>query len=101
MASRLELHETLCKILGTRNAYFQPPASVQLKYDAIVYALADIYAMQANDDKYHVRKIYTIAYIHKDPDSEIVDEILMLPMCSFDRRYVVDNLYHDVFTLYY
>jgi len=33
---RLKLHEILCGILNTRNAYFQPPESVKMNYPAIV-----------------------------------------------------------------
>jgi hypothetical protein len=39
MASRLELHEELCAVLGSRNVYFMTPESVKMNYDAIRYAL--------------------------------------------------------------
>ena len=45
---RLELHEILCGILNTRNAYFQPPESVKMNYPAIVYALSNIKSLYAN-----------------------------------------------------
>jgi hypothetical protein len=31
----------------------------------------------------------------------MVDDILALPYCQFDRSYVSDNLNHFVFTLYF
>ena len=35
--TRLELQSVLEQTLGSRNVYFQPPASVKMKYPAIVY----------------------------------------------------------------
>ena len=101
MASRLELHEVLCKILGSRNVYFQPPASVKMKYPAIVYERSDIENVFANNDPYMQSLVYDITVIDKDPDSRIVMEISRLPMCRFDRHFTADNLNHDVFTLYF
>lgn len=100
MASRLDLHEKLCAILGTRNAYFQPPASVQMKYPAIVYRRKDIYTRFANNAVYMQSSSYEVVLIDKNPDSEFVDKILRLPYCSYDRHYTADNLNHDVFTIY-
>ena len=42
MASRLELQTKFENILGSRNVYFQPPASVQMRYPAIVYSRKNI-----------------------------------------------------------
>lgn len=100
MASRLDLHEKLCAILGTRNAYFQPPASVQMKYPAIVYRRKDIDTRFANNAVYMQSSSYEVVLIDKNPDSEFVDKILRLPYCSYDRHYTADNLNHDVFTIY-
>lgn len=102
MASRLELHEELCEILGTRNVYFQPPASVMMKYDAIRYSLADPNLKRANDGVYLKTNQYDGVVITYDPDSTIPDSILYhFPMCSFSKPYVVDNLNHFPFTIYY
>ena len=49
---RLLLHEIFCEILGTRNAYFQPPESVKMNYPAIVYGLDSIENTYANDGVY-------------------------------------------------
>ena len=100
--NRLKLHEKLCEILGSRNVYFQPPASVKMQYPAIVYNLKDIDPKHANnlvDTRFFC---YAITVIDRNPDSEIVDEISQLPMCSMDRpSYASDGLNHFVFTLYY
>lgn len=102
MASRLQLHEILCDILGTRNVYFQPPESVKMKYPAIVYSLINIKNNFADNRVYRANKQYEIIVIDKNPDSEIVNEIMHhLPIVSFNRHYKADNLNHYVFTVYF
>lgn len=98
---RLQLHEVLCKILGTRNAYFQPPESIQMNYPAIVYGLDDIKNTYADDGVYLSARRYAVTVIDEDPDSPIVDKVCLLPMCRFNRHYEKDNLNHDVFELYF
>lgn len=99
--SRLELHELLCNLLGSRNVYFQPPPTVQMKYDAIVYSLNNIDVKDADDIKYLKTKQYTVIAISKNPDSPLYDKLLDLPYCEFDRFYSSDNLNHWSFTLYF
>lgn len=102
MASRLELHEELCKILGTRNVYFQPPESVKMQYDAIRYSLGGKDLKRANNKIYHFTNQYDGVVIVKNPDTDIPDKILShFEMCSFGRPYTADNLNHYPFTLYY
>lgn len=102
MASRLNLHEELCEILGTRNVYFSPPASVLMKYPAIRYSRSGVSAQRANDRIYNNTNCYEVIVIYKDPDSDIPDRVQAhFPMCSLDRFYVADNLNHAILTLYY
>ena len=52
MRSQEELQALLCdNILGSPNAYFQPPANVQMKYPAIVYVLKGIDTIRADNEK--------------------------------------------------
>lgn len=101
MASRLELHEVLCGILGSRNVYFQPPENQKIQYPAIVYSRNVIENTFANNKVYNQYKSYEIVVIDKDPDSVIVDKISMMDMCVHERNFKSDNLNHDIFTLYY
>lgn len=102
MASRLELHEELCAILGTRNVYFQPPESIRLMYPCIVYSLSGVDKINANNKSYKTDKRYEITVIDSDPDSEFYDKILEhFQMCSFDRAFASDNLNHWILSLYY
>lgn len=101
MGSRFELQDLLENILGSRNVYFQPPASVHIDYDAIVYSRKNIENTFANNSVYKQNDAYEIIAIYEDPDSDLPRKLSKLPMCSFDRHYTADNLNHDAFTLYY
>lgn len=101
MEKRLELHELLCEILGSRNVYFQPPESIKMRYPAIVYSLEDISTKHANGNNYMITKKYMVTAIDSDPDSAIVEKMLTLKMCSFDRSYTSDGLNHYIFEIYY
>ena len=101
MGSRLKLQSELEKILGSRNVYFQPPSSLKIKYPAIVYSRNSIDNNFANNSVYKQDMSYMLTVIYTDPDSEIPINISKMKKCRFDRHYTVDNLNHDVFTLYY
>lgn len=100
MLSRIDLQTKLEEILGSRNVYFQPPASVKMQYPAIVYSRSDIVPEFANNGLYMYSPRYEVILIDKNPDSEFVEKILALPYCIFDRHYEAENLNHDVFTIY-
>ena len=102
MSTRLELHEELCHILGSRNVYFQPPESVKMNYPCIKYSRSGMDHKRANDRLYLNTDRYEVIVIDKNPDSVFPDMILeYFPMCSFDREYTSNNLNHYVLTLYY
>lgn len=99
--SRLDLHEELCDILGSRNVYFQPPESLKMKYPAIVYSRDNIDNKFADDNVYMQACRYRVTVVDANPDSEIVERVSKMPSCAFNRHYAASNLNHDVFTLYY
>lgn len=101
MKSRESLDTTLRAILGTGNVYFQPPESVKISYPCIIYDRTDYYDQHADNIKYRTARRYTIKAIYKNPDNKLPDKINELPMCSFDRQYIADNLYHDIFNIYW
>lgn len=101
MASRLELHEKLCDLLGSRNVYFDPPESIKMRYPAIVYVHDGFDDKHANDAIYASKIRYQLTVVTDDPDSELINEVRSLPYCGYDRHYTSDNLHHDVFTIYH
>jgi hypothetical protein len=102
MGQRLELHAELVSLLGTNNVYYQPPATVQLHYPAIIYELSSITTRNADNMHYINTRRYSVTVIDTNPDSILSQTILdSFERCTFDRRFASDNLYHDVLTLYY
>lgn len=99
MASRLELHEKLKELLGSENVYYQPPETME--YTAIRYSKNGIKIIRANNGVYLKMTEYTLTVISRKPDDPVIEKLLELPYCSYDRHYVSDNLVHDVLTLYY
>ena len=101
MGTRQDLQSRFEEIHGSKYVYFQPPETIKLKYPCIIYSLADIYTRNADDMHYSMQKVYNVSVISRDPDNTIAESILEMPKTRFDRRYVADNLYHDILTLYY
>lgn len=101
MATQTELQSLLESLLGSRNVYYQPPENVKMNYPAIKYSKSKIESKYANNAKYSKNTRYEIIVIDRLPDNEVIDKLLDLPYCSYDRPYKADNLNHDVLTLYY
>lgn len=81
--------------------YFQPPANVVMEYPCIVFERNDADTRFANNLPYNVTYGYDVEIIDKDPDSALMKKVEALPMCTFNRHFVSDNLNHDVYNLYF
>ena len=107
MGSRLQLHDEFIDILGTKGepesrVYFNPPESVKMKYECIRYSRSAPDIKRANNGAYHATAQYDGVVITRNPDTDIPDLFLArFSMCYIGDSYVVDNLYHFPFTLYY
>lgn len=101
MGKRTELQTLLESVLCSDKVYYQPPETFKLSYPCIIYERSDIDSKFANDLSYIHKTCYSLTLIDKDPDSPILDKLLKLPKCSFDRHYEAANLNHDTFNIYY
>lgn len=101
MESRPNLQTMLETLLGSRNVYNQPPATLKLRYPCIIYNLTDIITKFADNYPYKFDKKYSLTYISTEPDDPFIDKLASLPKCEFDRSFVSDNLHHFIFTIYY
>lgn len=101
MATRLELQAKLEELLGSKNVYYNPPETLKISYPAIIYYKSKIETRKANNSTYSKNTRYDITVIDKRPDNPVIDKLMELPYCSYDRPYKSDNLYHDVLSLYY
>lgn len=96
---RLKLHEILVAI--TPNVYFQKPSSNKMVYPCIVYKREADSTEHANNSVYRDKKRYMVEVIDPDPDSNIPGQVSRLTYCRFSRFFEVENLNHDVYTLYF
>lgn len=100
-ARRLILQNELEELMGNRHVYYDPPENLKMEYPAIRYSKSKIDSRHANDKIYKKMTRYELIVISRKPDIPVIDDLLELPYCSYDRHYVSDNLHHDVLTLYY
>lgn len=100
MVCRLNLQKKLEDILGSKEVYFQPPASIMMSYPAIVYKRSNIESDYADNSPYFTKTAYDVTVIDYNPDSVYVEKIARLPLCRHTQHFVSDNLNHDIFTIY-
>lgn len=95
---------------GHQHVFFQPGPNVTLHYPCVVYKRDGNRPMFADNNRYITHWSYQMIIIDQDPISScidnagtktIIDAISELPRCSYIRHYVVDNLNHDMFKIYY
>ena len=96
---RLELQTLFEGILGSKNVYFQAPATTLMKYPAIRYSLSKIKSKRADNRRYTKETAYQVILIDKNPESQHVQSLLNIDYCKFDRAYTADNLNHFSFTI--
>lgn len=105
LLTRAELHEALVGILGSENVYYDPPATVKMKYPCIVYSLAHMHNRSANNGPVYIRyDSYTVTFIAREPEQtrrdSVPERLLAMGGSVFDRDFTGDNLHHYVFTVY-
>lgn len=111
---RLALQKLLEDILGSDDVYYQPPSNVfggkpqrngapvlRMNYPCIRYELDYVDVRYANNNPYTINRRYSITYISREPDDVMVDKMIHLPLCRFDRFYTTSDLNHYVFRLYF
>jgi len=99
MGQRLDLQRLLEEL--TTNVYFQPPTNIQLNYPCIIYKRDFADTKFADNRPYAHKRRYMVTVIDQNPDSDIPGKVATLPMSLFNRFYTVDNLNHDVFSIYF
>ena len=99
---RTNLQTILEGVVGAgHKVWFQAPTNTKLTYPCLLYSLADKRADKADNMKYKLMNQYEMTYITRNPDDPIVDAIVELEYCEYDRSYVSDNLYHHTYSIYY
>jgi len=102
MKTRIDLDNELREVLGSSNCYFQPPSNIKLHYPCIIYSLSSIDTKKADNKNYLTYNRYDVQVIDKNPDTELPRKILEhFQMISMGKVFVVNNLNHYNFNLYY
>jgi len=101
MDQRLKFQELLVSLLGSNNVYFQPPSTIRMRYPCIIYSRESKDEKFADDMLYFGKTRYMVTIIDPNPDSLIPNLISTIPLSTFNKHFVVDNLNHDVFLIYY
>ena len=96
-----DLYNLLVELFGSTNVYFQPPESVKMVYPCIRFSEAGMDIKRADDIAYLKSTRYELTVISKTPAPPVIEKLLDIPNCTYDRPYKMNNLYHYVFTLYY
>lgn len=97
--NREEFHQFLLSLCP--NVYFQPPESMKMKYPCIVYSMDALKPQYADNIPYLLHVPYSMRYITREADDELVYTLAMLPKCKHGRPYGKNNLYHHPYTIYY
>lgn len=97
--NREELHQLLLSFCP--NVYYQPPESVKLKFPCIVYSMEALSPQYADNLPYLLHQPFSMRYITRDADDELVFQLAQLPKCKHGKPYAKENLYHHPYTIYY
>lgn len=100
--NRRDLSRVFREILESDQVYFQSPGPNRVEYPCIIYSMEQRQNDHADDIIYKDRNRYTVTLIGRNPDNDyLIDQLVNIRYCSHDRRFISENLYHDVFNLYY
>lgn len=100
MRTYRDLLHLLQKAANHNRVYFQPPENLKIGYPAVIFHLSKVKLDHADDVPYKGAREYSITLIAKEPEPDVLDEILKIPYTTLDTTYIVDGMNHFVFTTY-
>lgn len=99
--NRMKIHDVLVDLLGSENVYFQPPESFKMEYPCFRYTRSLGEQTYADNKTYRFTPQYEVTLISRDPAPGIIKDVVeSFEMVRYNRHFVIDNLYHDVFIIY-
>lgn len=100
MRTYRDLLNLLQKAVDHNRVYFQPPENLKIGYPAVIFHLSKVKIDHADDTPYKGAREYSVTLITKEPEPEVLDEILKIPYTTLDTTYIADGMNHFVFTTY-
>lgn len=104
MDHKQELQKTLEAIKGIDKVYYKPTVNTKMEYPCIKFDRSGRPSEFANNKRYIVHDQFTIIYISRASQKDIlsvIEQIEEIPFVIFDRHYVADGLEHYVYTKTY
>lgn len=103
MKHKNDVGDILSNVIGDEDlVHFQPSESIKLTFPCILFKFEGFKDFFANDGRHMLREKYSVTHVYQNPEADLKEEILSAFLfASFDRQYIADNLYHDVYTIYY
>ena len=98
---RIALSTLLKTINNVGTTYFQPRENIEMSFPCTLYKRDSSSTTYADNLKYRHKKRWQITHICRDADCSFSDSFEALPLCTLDRSFVNDDLYHTIFTLYF
>lgn len=97
-----ELRDLQDEVLGYQHTYFEPPESIRMQYDAVVYKRQKMNVKRADGKSYLLRDCWEVTVISRDVETELPRRIQEhFARCDPGRPFVKDNLFQFPFTIYY
>lgn len=93
--------QALLEVVSGVSVYFQPGPDASMDFPCIVYERDDTYVEHADNSPYMWCLRYQVTYIDRKPDSDVIDKLVALPLCAFQRHFATSGLNHDVFVIYH
>jgi hypothetical protein len=72
-----------------------------MQYPCFVYQRDSARTDFAGNKPYRYTQRYQLTLISRDPADKTLAKVVALPLCTYNRFFVADNLNHDVFELYF
>ena len=83
------------------NVYFQPPEGFKLQYPCIVFHKKTVENIHANGKVYGQKFLFEVTVMDKDPDGDLAQTISKWSKTKQIGHNRYDNIYHDIFNIYY
>ena len=99
-----DVRDILYTINNTKNVYYDPPTSIQMKFPCFRFNMNNTDVKFADNFAYLRTKRWTVTYITRDVED--IDPVVKgmldtFKYCSQETQFKSDNLQHVVFNLYY
>ena len=79
----------------------QKPGNTGMTYPAIRYQKDEEDVVRADNLPYDITDRYLVTVIEEDPNTPVAKKVRQLPMCSFNRFYVAENLNHTAYNIFF